>query len=317
MVHEPVIPLLALGLETLDWAKNLLLRRFLWHIATLVLLIVAAGAGASAHWGGESQHHDQADWIENLAALLAAVTELLAFRVHHLAIEYHMLGRRIMRRSMLLDAMSPNDAPEAIAYVRPHLSKRLLELAERRQVKEHERLTRYYSSTRDNKELRLRDHLYESAFFSESLYRFSARVSLLILFGFLLVALGVAAVIAVPTLFDWGHVKEHAHLPVKLFIAVLVFLPACQEFDQALLYRAGARRLGELLTRVERLWDPTIPETQLRLRLTADIGDYGADTTAVPPIRTIFWRLKDKQLGDEFNARLDKFNQAATSASGG
>jgi hypothetical protein len=279
-----------------------------WHTLTLVLLVVAAACSLDAL--DQRVGNTACFWIECLAALLAAITELMAVRVHHLSLEYHSLGRQVMRRVMLLDATEPKDAQEYFDYVRPHFAPRILHGADRRLAKDVQ-LERYYCSDREPGYLRVRDHLFESAFFSEKLYRFGSWVSLGILFGFVVVAVGVAAAMAFPGLSSEEHL---ARFPVRLIIAVLVFLPACQELDHALLYRLAAGRLRNLLGRIETLWDPRIPAEQLKLRLTADIGDYGADTTFAPPIRNVFYLLKDKELSVEVKARLDKLNQSANSS---
>jgi hypothetical protein len=307
MVDPAVRPLLALGLETLDGAKNMLVRRLVWHVLTLVLL--AAAATSSLKSFEDRFGNDVCFWIECTATLLAALTELMAVRVHHRSLEYHSLGRQVMRRVMLLDATEPGGAKEYLDYVRPHFAPSVLLRAERRLATD-DQLERYYCSVHAPGEQRLRDHLFESAFFSAKLYRFGSWISLGILLGFVAAAIAVAAAVAYPGLRSHEH---FARFPVRLIIAVLVFLPACQELDHALLYRLGAGRLHDLLQRVEGLWDPRIPAPQLKLRLMADFGDYGADTTFAPPIRNIFYLLKDKELSVEVKARLDKLNQANAS----
>src|SRR5262249_31628096 len=121
-------------------------------------------------------------------------------------------------------------------------------------------LERYYVSTREPGPERLREHLWESAMFTQRLYQAGFIFSAVVLVGFLL---GTALVIILMLIRGFGPHEHWSEFAVRLLIAVLAFIPASQELDHALLYRMMAERVNEMIKRVEDLWDPTIPRDQL------------------------------------------------------
>jgi hypothetical protein len=311
MVHDQVKPLLALGLAGLERAKSLFVLRLVWHAVTLILLGLAATALTFLHG---KQNESVVFAIESTAASLAIVTELLALFTHHSALEAHSQGRQVMRRVMLLDARRPQDAGLYLDHVRLEFSKSVRDAAEQkiaddpREGPAQHQLQRYYASERPPGLERLRDHLLESAMFTERLYRAGWIFSAVMLTIFLT---GTAIVIGLMIARGFGPQEHWGQFGVRLLIAILAFIPASQELDHALLYRTMSSEVKKLIKRVEDLWDSKIPQEQLDLRLTADVGDYGADTTSAPPIRSLLYNWLDPRLNTVVLARLAELNRRA------
>jgi hypothetical protein len=311
MVNEPVRPLLALGLEGLERAKTLFVRRLLWHAATLCLLVVATIAVTFLHDENGKKDNTLVFVIECLALALAVVTEFMALRTHHAALAAHSLGRQVMRRVMLFDAHRPEDAVAYHAYVSQQFPESVREAAKRRMSSDPQpgpqqnQLSRYYHSSREPSLERLRDHLLESAMFSQRLYHAGWTLSIWVMGGFLLTALVVLGAMAYQGLAPGAHWGEFS---IRLLITLLAFIPASQELDHAMLYRMMSERLSELIKRVEKLWDPAIPPEQLELQLLAEVGDYGADTTFAPPIRTLVYKHVDPELSQAVAKRLNELD---------
>jgi hypothetical protein len=166
------------------------------------------------------------------------------------------------------------------------------------------RLLNYYSSDKPTGQARLLDHLFESAFFSQHLYSVTWQFSLLSVLVFLAVALVVVGVL----------MAGSANFAIRVLIALLGFLPLCQELDHLLLYRVVSHQLNPLLTRVESLYSIPLGPGQVNLRLLAELGDYGAATTFAPPIRTLMYMRLAGRLRDEFERKMQELGQASRSA---
>ena len=108
-----------------------------------------------------------------------------------------------MRRAMLLDALAPDEAPAVNEELGHHFGrdvhKKAAALAEKdQQLPEKERrLLNYYWSSKPTSQARLRDHLFESAFFSWHLYSATWKFSLLSVVGLLAGALIVLSLVMV------------------------------------------------------------------------------------------------------------------------
>jgi hypothetical protein len=315
MVHKQVYPLLALALEGLELAKQLFIYRLVAHCAALALAITAAVA---LHCGSEG--------VEIAAAFGAIMAEFAALCLHHRAMELHTRGRQAMRRVMLLDGLRPEEAPAVLERARPHFgtavrrSAAALEESDGRLEEKDQRLANYYYSSKPPGQARLRDHLFESAIFSHHLYGAAWKFSL----ACMIVLLGAAAVVLVFLVphttrllgFGTAHAEEAglATLAVRLVVALVAFLPACQELDHLLLYRMVEHHLGELLGRVEALYAEPDAGPQPGFRLLAEFGDYSAATTFAPPIRTLVYRRLVGRLRDEFEAKMAELDRGKTSA---
>ena len=300
MVHKQVQPLLALGLEGLGKAKWLFVCRLVAHCAALGLAITAAVMVESG---------DTA--LEIATASAAILCEFLAFWLHHQASDLHSRGRlEVMRRVMLLDACAdPEQAAAALAKLQHHFGKEVerraadLQAHDQQLPEKEQRLFNYYYSRRPLGQPRScaitffesrgdlpAHHLYAAA------WRFS-----LICFVVLLVLAGTAVAVLV-----FGAHSEHSMttLFVRLLIALVAFVPASQELDHLLLYRAVEEQLGELLKRVEALYAEALEGTQIHAGLLADVGDYCAATTFAPPIRTLVYNVLVRRLAVEFEQKM-------------
>jgi hypothetical protein len=298
MVHQQVQPLLALGLEGLEWAKRLFVFRLLAHVLALVLAIAAA------------MFAEDADTLvgEITCAAAAICFEFLAFFLHHWATDLHSRSRQVMRRVMILDAFGPDEAVAALERSRPHFRETVLrgavavEARDQQLDESSKRLLNYYYSRKPLGQARLRDHLFESAIFSHHLYSTAWKFSLICLFALLC---GAGIVVAVLIL---GHDASHHHgaagLIVRLVIALVAFVPASQEVDHLLLYREVAHELGELLKRVERLYSQPLEGSHPNAQLLGDFGDYCAATTFAPPIRTLVYKALVRRLAVEFEQKM-------------
>jgi hypothetical protein len=304
MVHEEVRPLLALALVSLDKGKRLFIQRLLAHGLTLLLAGAAAVAGYQASHG-DSDRRDLFEGVEVVATLLAAASEFVAFYFHHLGVHLHGLGRRAMRHVMLLDAMSPAGAPATEAEFREEFDADVQARAAARlehdgRLPPGKQLASYYWSPKPCAEARLRDHLYESAIFSQHLYTAAWQVSLVVLFLLLLPALAVPLLV-------W---HSHGMLVLRVVLVLVAFLPACQELDHLLLYRWVARELASVVKRVEALYLSPVGVKAPDPRLMAEFGDYSAATTLAPPIRTVvYWALHGR-LSADFEQRMQQLGQA-------
>jgi hypothetical protein len=311
MVHEQVYPLLALGLEGLEKAKTLFVYRLVAHCVAVGLAIAAAVA----------MHNELPD-LEIVAVAAACAAELAALYLHHTAMELHSRARQVMRRVMLLDALHPDEAPAMMDKARSHFGMQVRRKAtalEERDQKEPDqakrRLANYYWSPKPPGPQRLRDHLFESAIFSQHLYsaawRFSL-VCLVVLFGAAAVVLTFLVLHHVTT--GTAEVSPHtpgvATLGIRILLALVAFLPACQELDHMLLYRMMEHHLEELLKRVEALYADSLTAGEPDFRLLAEFGDYSAATTFAPPIRTVVYKALADRLSHEFEAKTTALGQA-------
>jgi hypothetical protein len=294
MVHEEVRPLLALAQAGLDKAK----RFFVWRLGAhgLTLLFALAGAVAPHYWASA----EVAEAVEVVSAALAVGTEFVALYFHHRAVELHSLGRRAMRRVMLLDALSPAEAAAAEAEFRPHFGEDVVRRAAALRVTDRERIDNYYWSKKPCDEARLRDHLYESAIFSQHLYTVAWRFSLVCLVVLAIPGIGVPLLL-------W-HRAEFTF--VRVLLALVAFLPACQELDHMLLYRTVAGELSDLIKRVEALYSAPAEGRKPDPQLMAEFGDYCGATTAAPPIRTVVYRALHEDLSADFEQRMRQLGQS-------
>jgi hypothetical protein len=295
MVHKQVQPLLALGLEGLGKAKWLFVCRLVAHCAALGLAITAAVMVESG---------DTA--LEIATASGAILCEFLAFWLHHQASDIHSRGREVMRRVMLLDALHPEQAAAALPKLQHHFGKDVerraaaLQAQDQQRPEKDQRLFNYYYSRKPLGQLRLRDHLFESAIFSHHLYAAAWRFSLICLF----VLLGLAGTAVAVLVFGTHSEHSMTTLFVRLLIALVAFVPASQELDHLLLYRSVEVQLGELLKRVEALYAEPLDDKQIHAGLLADVGDYCAATTFAPPIRTLVYQVLVRRLAVEFEEKM-------------
>jgi hypothetical protein len=298
MVHKQVQPLLALGLVGLEWAKQLFVWRLVAHCGALGLAVTAALLT------------DQGNtMLLQIAAGAAIACEILAFILHHWASDLHSRGREVMRRVMILDALSPEEALIALERNKNRFSDSVVSKAVAFQARDQQlevakqRLHNYYYSRKPEGQARLRDHLFESAIFSHHLYAAAWRFSLVCLIALLG---GAAIVVAVLVLGSpaSGQPREIGALLVRLLIALVAFVPASQEVDHLLLYRAVEHQLGDLLKRVEALYAQPLTADLPNSQLLADLGDYCAATTVAPPIRTLVYKALVDRLVVEFEQKM-------------
>jgi hypothetical protein len=295
MVHAQVQPLLALGLEGLDRAKWLFVCRLVAHCVALGLAITAALVVDTA----------TPAWQIALPAG-AIICELVAFWLHNRASDFHSRGRQVMRRVMLLDALQPEQAPVVLPQMQPLFGqpviRKAMALQERDLLKPEKdrRLLNYYYSRRQPGQARLRDLLFESAIFSHHLYAAAWRFSLICL----AVLLGLAAIAVTALVLGSGSTETMGALWLRLLIALVAFVPACQEVDHLLLYRSVEEQLGQLLGRVEGLYAETLNDQKPHAGLLADVGDYCAATTFAPPIRTLVYKALVDRLAVEFEQKM-------------
>jgi hypothetical protein len=299
MVHPQVLPTLALGLVAMESAKMLFIYRLAAHCLALICAVVAALA---AHFGYMA--------FEIGAAGAAIVSEFAALYLHHRALEFHSRGRQNMRRLMLLDALHPEEAPRVLEKLVHHFSekghrqaKALLDLDQ--QLPEKARyLSNYYWSDKPPGLPRLRDHLFESAIFSHHLYTSAWKISLGLLAIMLVFAAAVLAILIKRTT---GLLN--VEVLGRVLIALVAFLPACQEVDHLLLYRMARDQLNDLLKHVEALYAISSSSDELNYRLLADFGDYGAATVFAPPIRTLVYKRLAGRLAKEFDDKMHALGQ--------
>jgi hypothetical protein len=133
---------------------------------------------------------------------------------------------------------------------------------------------------------------------------------MVVLFGAGAVVLGFL----IPHAFLGGAASHSPHgglttLVLRIVIALVAFLPACQELDHLLLYRMVQNHLGEILKRVEALYSGPASDGQPDFLLLAAFGDYSAATTFAPPIRTLVYKQLKDQLRDEFEARMQSLRK--------
>lgn len=317
MVHDPVQPLLALALQGLEKAKRLFVVRLTAHIVALLCAILAAVCSHMIHYHGTESNTEGLESLELVAAIAAVVFEGIALYVHHCAMELHSRGREAMRRVMLLDALHPSDATRALEKARHHfdagVQRRAAAVEERDRHLEPEkrRLRNYYLSDKEVGQARLRDHLYESAIFSHHLYAAAWKISA----AALVVLLGLGAIVLCFLLLGTHELLGHGNardsfpsLAVHALIALVAFVPACQELEHLLLYQLAQQQLGDLLRRLEDLYGDPLAGAAPNLQLFADLTDYAAATTFAPPIRTIvFWLLADR-LDNETQEKIRKLS---------
>jgi hypothetical protein len=303
MVYTESQPLLARALECLEKAKRSFIFRLLAHFATLAFAIIAAFALSA---GGEHGDRNALEVVEITAAIFAIITECIALFFHHKALEQHSLGRQAMRRVMLLDALSPGDAQGVLEELKHHFSQDVhrksdaLAAKDKTLPEKERRLLNYYWSSKPTGQARLRDHLFESAIFSQRLYSAAWMFSLVSMVILLVGALFVVALL----------LGNSTNLVLRVIIAVIAFLPSCQELDHMLTYRLVSEQLKSLLHRVEKLYALPLQTGPSDPRLLADLGDYNAATTFAPPIRTTIYYLLNARLSAEFEQKMKKLGQA-------
>ena len=135
---------------------------------------------------------------------------------------------------------------------------------------------------------------------------------MLVLFGAAVVVLTFLVVHHLPP----SHAEDAPHAPgvvtlgIRVLLALVAFLPACQELDHMLLYRMVEHHLEELLRRVEALYFVPLTAAEPGFRLLAEFGDYSASTTFAPPIRTVVYKVLVDPLRHEFDAKIRALDQA-------
>jgi hypothetical protein len=261
--------LLALSRAEQEAAKRWFVRSRLAHVATLVLSVPALFVEGR---------------LAYLLALAALATEVTAWTYRILADRRHSLAEEGRRRALLCDAMGAPPGALALRVLRASFSKRA-----ERTAHAHED-PNYYASTAAPGPMRLRDHLQESAFWSQELYSSAARAAGL--------AAGVLLLLVIVALFvvvGWG--SANASLAVaRVGVVFLSFLVVSDIATQALAWHDAAEKSRDVTQRLE---GDTLNEHSTAL---AVFGDYSVATATTPPIPTFLYRWNGGRIARAWGA---------------
>jgi hypothetical protein len=227
-------------------------------------------------------------------AVLAMVSEVVAWICHHRALERHALGRQAARRGLVEAGLNTVGPAEAHVALEGRLGHKLLRMAAQYSA---EKLRTYYSDSGEPAgPARLRELLWESSYFTSELYAAAARRSLI--WSVILVAGALlAALLILPIAGVW--MRSAPFTAARLILLVIAFLPASDELDNLMLWRAAAEQARELDGRLAHL-DPTEPD-----QLWIAFADYAANTASAPPVPSRQYQRDQELLTQQWRRRKE------------
>ena len=223
-------------------------------------------------------------------AVVAMITEILAWWFRNKGEHYHNLSRELMRRAMLFNAFGKSNEPLDVTDLLSSFGeKRLTQKAE--QLDEKFKYPEFYYQSKE-----LMDNLQESAFWSKHLFTIAAQrtIWLLVLISF--------AVIFLVFLVEPLVINQDVSLIPKIIVVFLAFVIS-DELSTAFAWREAANRCEAVDRRVEKI----LGEEPSQEVILAIFSDYAVATAAAPPIpKRIYeeqWESLDKSWKDRMAER--------------
>lgn len=269
-VAAPAKPsLLGLSRAEQEWAKKLFVSSRIAHLVTVLLTIpVLFLEGKPAYF----------------LALLAVVSELVAWALCVLADQRHSLAEEGRRRALLADGLGAPLDTLALRDLHLRFGGYAQEHAAEHDDKE------YYASNQSPGPDRLREAMQEAAFWSSHLYRESAKVAGFVA-GFLLIAVLVALLVVVGTGFASASLAV-ARIGV-LFLSFLVFSDIATHM---LAWGDAAAKSNDVYLRLQA---NDLREMPVALAI---FGDYSVATATTPPIPSIIYMRRHDRIDAAWRA---------------
>lgn len=244
---------LQLSRASIESAKHLYMGRLLAHICTLVV-------GAVSIFSPDS-------WALPLG-LIALLTEGTAWLLNYYGNEAHTLGRKGLRRAILIDSFGTSDTTLDIAKFKQVFSAAITKKAEEMDMSD------YYGSILSSGIERFRENLQESAFWSSYLFKKTFTRSLLRFIGFLIASF---VIILATAPYMSGEATTMFFRVVILFLS---FLPASEEFRDMFSWWSASHQTASVRDRLESA------DLEEKEQLLTIFGDYIAAVESAPPIPT-------------------------------
>lgn len=271
MQSKPTLPALAkAGSEIAQFYFNR--RRMAYFGALLVALLMLLPIGVFAY----------------VLAVVAMITEILAWWFRNKGEHYHRLSRELMRRAMLLNAFGHSDESlDVTDLLNSFGEEKLKQKAEQLDDKFYQKP--YYEGNR------LLDNLQESAFWSKHLFAIAAQrtIWLLVLISF--------AVIFIVFLIEPLLINQDISLIPKIIVVFLAFVIA-DELSTAFAWREAANRCEAVDRRVEKILAEANEPSQEAI--LAIFSDYAVATAAAPPIPKRIYEEQWNHLDESWNDRM-------------
>lgn len=248
-----MVKVLQLAQAGIENAKDLYRWRLFAHICTILIGMVGIFVPDT--------------WAIALG-ILALITEGTAWFLNYYGNESHTLGRKGLRRAILMDAYGTSETTLDIADLKRKFGTSLTSKAEVRDVSD------YYGSTLPQGNERFRENLQESAFWSSHLFGKAGYISLV---RFILFVIASFIIISATAPYLSGEELSRFFQVVILFLS---FLPASEELRNMFSWWSAS---AQTLSVRDRLEGANLDEAEQLLTI---FGDYVAAVEAAPPIPT-------------------------------
>ncbi len=266
---------LQLSRASIENAKNLYRGRLVAHLVTLAI----GGAGIFT----------PDSWALPLG-LLALVSEAVAWILNYYGEESHTLGRKGLRRAILMDSFGTSDATLDIVNFKRMFGSSTTAKAEQMD------LSRYYTSTLDKGIERFRENLQESAFWTAHLFKKAFVRSLLRFLFFFLVSFAIVLATA-PYL-----TGQSVSMFFRVIVLFLSFVPASEELRNMLAWWAASHDAATVRDRLEGA------DLDAKEQLLMIFGDYVSAVESAAPIPTAVHKKDHERLNklwEEFKRPAD------------
>jgi hypothetical protein len=222
-------------------------------------------------------------------AVVAMITEILAWWFRNKGEHYHSLSRELMRRAMLFNAFGKSEESLDVtdllnSFGEEKLTQKASLLDEKFHYPEE-----YYMGKK------LLDNLQESAFWSKHLFEIAARrtfwLLLLIFFAVIVVVLLIAPLV----------INQAVSLIPNIILVFLAFVIA-DELSTAFAWQEAVNRCDALDRRLEKiLAKGNEPSQEVILAI---FSDYAVATAAAPPIPKDIYEAERDHLNESWDNRM-------------
>jgi len=228
-------------------------------------------------------------------AIIAVITEILAWWFRYRGEHYQRLSRELTRRALLFDAFGKLSESFELADLLHSFSEKLEQKAAQLDKEFYGEGKEYYTSDKSKGVDRLIESLQESAFWSKHLYHIAA-----IRTFWLLILLSFAVIFVVFFIVPVAY-KGAIFVAPQIIVVFLAFVIS-DELSSAFAWWTAANRSEAVDRRLDKIMDLKAPSREI---LLAVFGDYSVATAAVPPIPSHLYeseRLRLNKLWADRNA---------------
>lgn len=269
-----MVKVLQLSRASIENSKSLYAGRLAAHVFTLAIGITGIFTSDS--------------WALPLG-LLALVSEATAWILNYYGEQSHTLGRKGLRRAILIDSFGTSDATLDIVNF-----KRMFGTSTTAKAGQMD-MSHYYSSTLDKGIERFRENLQESAFWTAHLFK-KAFVRSLLRFLFFFVVSFVIVLATAPYL-----TGQSVSMFFRVIVLFLSFVPASEELRNMLAWWEASQDAGTVRDRLEDA------DLDAKEQLLTIFGDYVSAVESAPPIPTAVHKRDHERL----NALWEEFKRPA------